>query len=292
MRRVGCAVLLPLVLSAAAVGRSSQEPAVSTRAVVRAAAAYVAEYQRQLTSVIADELYTQDIVRQVPREPKAAMSRTMRSEVFFMFAPASRNWMAIRDVVAVDGQALGDRPDLSEALQDLPAREVASTFKSYNSRFNIGRTFRNFNEPTLALLVLDGHHRDRFSFGRHRVDRSGDTVLVTLTFAERESPTLIHDTKRGRVFSKGELVVEAGSGRIRRAVLTAKIAELRVELTTTYSSDDRLGMWVPTHFRERYEYGVAPNLAHDVVSRSEYEHILCEAAYTNYRRFETSVRIK
>jgi hypothetical protein len=291
MRR-GCALLLPLALSGIAVVKASQGPDISTRAVVNAAAAYVAEYQRQLTSILADELYTQDVAQQAPRDPNTQPFRSLRSEVFFMFAPANHDWMAIRDVLAVNGQPLGDRPDLREALQTLPARDVASTFKSYNSRFNIGRTFRNFNEPTLALLVLDSHHRDRFSFGRKRVERSADTVLVTLTFAERESPTLIHDMKRGRVFSKGELVVEAGTGRIRRAVLTAKIAELRVELTTTYSPDDRLGMWVPTQFRERYEYGVAPNAAHDVVPRSEYEHILCEATYTNYRRFETSVRVK
>jgi hypothetical protein len=260
-----------MVLQVAAIGQAPKGPDISMRAVVGAAAAYVAEYQRQLTSILADELYTQDVVDQVPRDPKLPRFRTLRSEVFFMFTLANHDWMAIRDVMAVDGQPLGDRPDLREALQTLPAREVASTFKSYNSRFNIGRTFRNFNEPTLALLVLDGHHRDRFSFDRRRVERSGDTVLVTLTFAERESPTLIHDVKRGRVFSKGELIVEAGTGRIRRAVLTAKIAEVQVELTTTYSADDRLGMWVPTQFRERYEYGVTPNTSRDVDSRSEYE---------------------
>jgi hypothetical protein len=270
---------------------------VSTRAIVAAGAAYVAEYQRRLTSVLADELYTQDILAQVPPDAEMRRTRSLRSEVFFMFAPASREWMAIRDVMAVDGQPVGERPDLQEALRTLQPREVAATFKTYNSRFNIGRTFRNFNEPTLGLLVLDEHHRRRFSFDRTRVERAGGDVLVTLAFKENDSPTLIYDVKRGRVFSKGELVVEAATGRVRRTVLSAKIRDVQLNLTTEYVLEPRLEIWVPATFREQYEYGVRPTGEFDATSRprrqrAEYERIVCEATYSNYRRFETSVRIK
>ncbi len=203
-----------------------------------------------------------------------------------MFAPATRDWMAIRDVVAVDDALLRERPDLREALAALPAREVAAKFKEYNSRFNIGRTFRNFNEPTLSLLVLDEQHRHRFSFDRKRVERDGGTTLVTLAFTEKESPTLIFDLNRGRVFSRGELVIEAETGRVRRGVLSAKIGELSLELMTDYAPDERLAMWVPVTLREHYERGTRSR------SGSEYERIRCEASYTNYRRFETSVRIR
>lgn len=278
------------VLSAAAANQP-RGPDTSTRAVVEAAASYVAEYQRQLTSILADETYTQEVVEQIPRQPNAPASRSLRSEVFFMFAPASHVWMAIRDVVAVDGQPVADRKDVKEALRTLPAREVAAAFKEYNSRFNIGRTFRNFNEPTLSLLVLDRMHRERFSFDRKTVTKSGDATLVTLAFTEKESPTLIYDLRRGRVFSRGELVVEAGSGRVHRAVLRGRIQEVQVELTTTYEPEPRVNMWVPTVFREHYQFGVAPT-SRSVDARHEYENVLCEARYSNYRRFETSVRIK
>jgi len=259
----------------------------STRAVVDRAAAYVKAYQRELTSVLADEVYMQDIVVQIPADPKMPRMRTLQSEVFFMFAPANHDWMAIRDVVAVDGKPVGDRPDITEALRTLPARDVAATFKKYNSRFNIGRTFRNFNEPTLSLLVLDDQHRHRFSFDRKRVEND----LVTLAFTEKDSPTLIFDLKRGRVFSKGELIVEARTGRVRRTVLNAKISDVKLQLTTEYSPDKRLGIWVPTVFREQYEYGVATSDSLSI-DRAEYENILCEAKYSNYRRFETTVRIR
>jgi hypothetical protein len=277
--------IAPIALAAlgAVAAAGSQQPSTSTRAVAGAAAAYVAEYQRQLTSIVAEETYTQEIVEQTPPDPDMPRTRTLRGEVFFMFAAATREWMAIRDVFAVDGEPVAARPDLPEALRSLPPREVAATFKAYNSRFNLGRTFRNFNEPTLGLLVLDEEHRRRFSFDRRRVERTDSDVLVTLAFREREAPTLIRDMQRGRVFSSGELLVEAGTGRVRRTVLTAALPGVQLRLTTTYAPDSRLGMWVPATFHESYTYGAR---------RGEHEAVMCEATYTNYRRFETSARVK
>jgi hypothetical protein len=199
--------------------------------------------------------------------------------------------MAIRDVVELDGRALSDRPDLRVALQTLPAGDVAVKFKAYNSRYNIGRTSRNFNEPTLSLLVLDEHHRGRFSFDQKRVERTGETVLVTVAFAEKDAPTLIRDARRGPVFSRGEFVVEARSGRVRRTVLTARVDAGTLEHTTVYSPDQRLGMLVPTVFQERYDQGLTSN-SRLGDSATEHESILCEARYTNFRRFVTTVRIK
>ena len=281
-------VLIPALALLASAG-ASQGPDTSTKAIVEAAAGYVADYQRQLTSVIADEIYTQEVVAQSPRDPQMPRLRTMRSEVFFVDSATSHHWMAIRDVMSLDGNALGDRPDLRDAFQRLAVGDVAARFKEYNSQYNLGRTFRNFNEPTLSLLVFDERHRARFSFDRKRVERQGDTILVTIAFTEKESPTLIRDQKRGRVFSKGEFIVEAGAGRVRRTLLTAKSDSLRLELTTTYEANDRLGILVPTLFRETYEYG-SDSRTRD--SAQEYERVVCEAKYSNFRRFETTVRIK
>jgi hypothetical protein len=282
--------LATLAFSLAAYVSAGQQPDVSERAVVAAAAAYVASYQQMLTSILADETYIQQIVEQTPRDPDTPSVRQMRSEVFFMFAPVRHDWMTIRDVMSVDGKAARDRLDFKNALRTLPAYEVAETFRQHNSRYNIGRTFRNFNEPTLSLLVLDGHHRGRFSFDRRRVERVGEVALVTLTFAERDRPTLIRDPDGRPVFVKGEMTVEAGSGRVRRVQLTAK-SDVRLELTTVYSPDEHLGMWVPSRFGEEYEYG-APPKGWSPASRVAHERILCEAVYTNYRRFDTSVKIK
>ncbi len=289
------AVVVPLALAvlAGASHVASQQADTSERAVVSAGAAYVAGYQRQLTSIVADEIYTQQIAAQLPREPNAARTRQLRSEVFFMFAPATGEWMAIRDVLEADEQPPATRLDIVEALQRLPPAEVGRAFREHNARYNVGRTFRNFNEPTLALLVLDERHRGRFSFDRTRVEQRDGSVVVTLSFREREPPTLIRGVERGRVFSRGELVVEAGTGRTRRTVIGGTIGSLRFELTTEYARDERLGLWVPTVFREEYEHGTRPGTSERPGRRRpDYERIMCEARYTNYRRFETSVRIK
>ena len=284
------ALPLSLLVAGLGMGQPSRAPDIATSKAVEAAAGYVAEYKGQLTSVIADELYTQDVVTQ-PLDPRMPRGRRLRSELFFMFAPADHDWMAIRDVLTVDGNRVVDRPDLRQALQTLPAADVAAKFKEFNSRYNIGRTYRNFNEPTLSLLVLDDHHRGRFSFSLKRAERAASVAVVVLEFTEKASPTLIHDPSRGPVFSNGELVIEPGSGRIHRAMLTAKIDGGRLELTTTYSLEPRLGIWVPLLFREQYEHGIR-STERSFTSGFDYESILCEARYANFRRFATSVRIK
>ena len=278
-----------LTLALLASTGASQRPDTSTKKIVEAAARYVADYQRQLTSVIADETYTQEIVDQTPRDPEMPRVRRTQSEVFFAYLTANHHWMAIRDVMSLDGTPLSDRPDLRGAFQRLAAGDVPPKFTEINSRYNLGRTYRNFNGPTLALLVLDDRHRARFSFEREGVERERDTVLVRIAFTEKESPTLIQHQRRGRVFSSGEFVVEAGTGRVRRTLLTAKADSLRLELTTTYGPNDRLGMSVPTVFRERYEYG---SKARKSGFAPAYERVVCEAQYSNFRRFETSARIK
>jgi hypothetical protein len=55
-----------------------------------------------------------------------------------------------------------------------------------------------------------------------------------------------------------------------------------VRLETTYAPDEKLGLWVPSVFTEWYRG--SPD--------GEDEMIVCESAYSNYRRFEVVGRIK
>jgi hypothetical protein len=45
---------------------------------------------------------------------------------------------------------------------------------------------------------------------------------------------------------------------------------------------------VPTRFQEGYHYGPKKTPG----SAVQHERIVCQAEYSNYRRFETSVRVK
>jgi len=285
-----CAVLLP----PASLSSQTADPT-SLEAVVTAAAAYVHDYQRTLTAVLADEDYQQQIVTQTPRDESMPRVRRLRSEVFFMFAPASGDWMAMRDVVSIDGAAPVERPNLRDALRTLPPVQVARTFKSHNSRFNLGKASRNFNEPTLSLLLLDDRYRPHVRFTRKGVKRNRDGVWVTIGFAEASGPhTLIRDLSQNPAVSKGEFVVEAGTGRVKRARMVTVIGAMTAEMTTDYAPDGRLGIWVPASFAERYQSGAKIAISPDprISLPTSFEEIRCLAKYTNYRRFEVKVTIK
>jgi hypothetical protein len=257
---------------------------------VDGAAEYVKAYQLELTSVVADETYSQHVVAQQPRDGLRPLKTTLASEIFFMFT-VGHDWMAIRDVRAVNGSPLASRPDLRQALQTLPAPEVAGKFKTYNSRFNVGRVSRNFNEPTLSLLIFDDRHRARFTFEPARVLESDGDRLVTLGFKERRGPTLIRNLDGGNAFAAGEVTVEPGTGRVTNAILAVTIGSVRATLSTTYTFDERLGIMVPVRFGEHYQDGVArPATKSRPLPR--YEEIRCEATYTNFRRFEVTARIR
>lgn len=272
----------------AVAGLPQDAPAVS--ALVDAAAAYVRRYQRELTSVVADETYTQHVVTPMPREQLRPSNIRLTSEIFFMFL-AGHDWMAIRDVLAVDGAPLAGRPDLRQALQQLPAPEVAARFKAYNSRFNIGRVSRNFNEPTLSLLPLDDRHRARFSFEPAPVTRVGAGGPVTLAFDERRGPTLVHTLDGVSAFAGGEVTIEPATGRVTNAVLALTMGSVRATLSTRYAFDERLRMMVPVRFSERYVDRVA-RPATKGHARTRDEEIRCDAVYTNFRRFEVTSRIR
>jgi hypothetical protein len=53
-------------------------------------------------------------------------------------------------------------------------------------------------------------------------------------------------------------------------------------LETTYAPDENVGMWVPVRFTERYSVG----------SKDQEDVTTCDSIYTNYRRFDVTVRIK
>ena len=249
------------------------------------AAAYVAEYQRQLTSIVADELYVQEIRAQTPADPGTPRARTLRAEVFFIFAAAQREWMAIRDVREVDGQPLAGAGSVRETLRDLPAGRVADRMKSHNAQFNLGRITRNINEPTLALLVLDESHRSRFRFKSEKWPDRVSRARIRLAFQERERPTLIRSHTGGPIFVSGELHVEPDTGRIWHSMLRATVEGIRVQLTTEYTFDARLGLLLPSVFHEEYERGTAAGSA-------EHELIVAEARYSNFRRFDVLSRIR
>jgi len=252
---------------------------VSTDAVVRAATAYVSSYQQDFAFLVADELYEQHRLDATGREVER---RSLHGELFMTYLPADEVWIAVRDVAEADGQPVGDREDLRRLLQQRNAlRGLAQRIATRNARFNIGGVERNFNEPTLPLLLFDPKRVRGLRFDRRSVTTEGDATLVTLAFSERGQPTLVRG-RRGPAPSRGEFVIEAGTGRIRKTTFELTDDPVVARLVTTYGHDRKLDLWVPQAFSERYE----------ARRGRERELITCEANYTNYRRFVVTGRIK
>lgn len=260
-----------------------QAPKVDTRAstVVAKAAAYVAQYQKAFAFLLADEKYEQ-VRRSGPTESPVTDRRAISAEAFLTYVVASDTWIFVRDVKTVDGHPVVAPQNAQALLQDRTSSDTLRRIKDLNSRYNLGRITRNFNEPTLALLVVGPAHRPQFKFKTTSVTRDGDATLVTIAFRETDRPTLIRDASGASIFTTGELVVEAETGVIRATRLSMKDGTIGAAMSTRYERDPKLEMWLPTMFAEHYEQSL----------KAVREQIDCEARYTDYRRFEVTGRIK
>jgi hypothetical protein len=284
LRSVGvttAALAAALVCARASTGLepAQQLPDVSAKAVVAAATQYVKEYAAKLAFVLGEESYLQETFDTVDHR---SGSRRMKGEIYTTYLPTDRVWIAVHDVMEVDGQPVTDREGLQALLAQGVTKSIAQRVANRNGRFNIGTIGRNFNEPTLALLAFEADRVKGFSFDRQLVETVGSASIVTLAFTEKERPTIVASTSGAPVFSKGEAVIEAGTGRVRKTRIRFKYGTIDAELTTTYVPEPKLDMWVASVFTERYEG----------LDRGLKEIIVCTARYTNYRRFEVLGRIK
>ncbi len=268
-----------------------QKPDISEKALTSAAVNYVAEYEKQFAFLIADEEYRQTLFDADGRKSK---TRLIKAELFLTYLPADAEWIAVRDVIEVDGEPIKDREDLRALLAKSERVRLVKELTSRNARYNLGRVERNFNEPTLPLLLLDAKRTPRIKFDRKRVTREDDVTLAVLAFEEREPPTLVATPNEGAVRAKGEFLLDAATGTVRRTLFQLTRPGIDVKLETAYVKDDKLNLWLPSVFTERYEAGsnIGGMRLSSYPARASKELVECEARYTNYRRFEVTARIK
>ena len=267
-----------VLVSRARIDARSADNAV--KALVAATQAYVADLESKLAYGVFDEDY-----RQSARNDAGTRDRTMQGELFLTFLPNDGDWIAVHDIATVDGEPVPDREALATILQRGPLQAIGGDVADRNSRFNIGTISRNFNEPTLALLVVEPQRVADFDFSITRVSAGPDGVrLATLHFAEkdRDGITLIQGPRGTRPRAKGDLTVEAETGRVRQTLFTLQVDDMTVALTTTYAREEKIGLWLPSVFQERYE----------TKRKNAREVDTGEARYTNFRRFEVLGRIK
>lgn len=255
--------------------------AASLEEILERAAVYAQGYQRDFTSVVAEEHYVQTVTRR----GGGVERRTLRSDFMLLRGDAGRApWLSFRDVFEVDGTAVaGERGRLERWLRDSRA-SFASRARALaldQARYNIGDVVRTINVPLLPLEFLARENQDRFRFRLRGRETVMGTETVVVTFEERRKPTLIRTPDGDDVPANGTFWIEPSSGRVLETDLRTGESgrgQVRTRIVVTYQPNERLNMLVPSSMEETY-----------LAAR---ETITGTARYSNYRRFETDVRIK
>jgi hypothetical protein len=250
---------------------ASSEPE-SLAAVLARAGAYVAEFHRQLSTIVGEERYVQDWTAiQSGRHPTSTslQHRELVSDVVLVKPPGAA-WMTFRDVFEVNGAAVRDRDD---RLAQLVRRGSPSTNDSVrtildeSSRYNIGDIKRNLNTPVLALLFLELANQPRFKWARTTdnslatVPRESETPgafrvtteIWVVAYDEKWPGTMIRTTELKDFPARGRFWIDPATGRVLMSELQMQNRQIKATIDVSFQSEPLLGLLVPIEMRERYE---------------------------------------
>jgi len=262
---------------------------------------YAQRYEAEFTDMAAEEAYTQRLYRS--RGMGLQQLRSLKSDMVFVKFAGDLKWMGFRDVFEVDGDPVRERKARIEPLLQKAGAAAygrAQQILDESARYNLGRTRRNFNLPTLAFVFLHPANQSRFKFQRHGKDTVDGAVVWEISYEEKARPAFIRDAKNNDLFSKGRLWVEEEEGRLVRSELYVQDAErtYEVALTAKFAPWREGGVWVPAEMQETCAFvppdadrmpamrgsGVGALLSNATGEEGEYVETL--ATYSNYRRFK------
>lgn len=246
---------------------------------------FVATYQKSFASIVAEERYSQEYWRRrLPYpSPLQVTRRDLLSELGFTFFPGAGMWFAYRQVLQADGKPVPHTNKELEKLllaRDIPSSEQFKAVTEASARFNIGPATRNFNVPMTTLLFASPEHRERSQFELLRTETHRGTEIAVLAFTETVRPTLITRNGHDRP-SRGLMWIQPASGNVVRTDLAISEEMIDARLTTWFTYDEHTRMTVPTRMREVYDFAARQD-----------EYVETLATYANFRRFETTSRIR
>jgi hypothetical protein len=288
------AVLLFCGASPSAAGASLPAPDELTLAtVLERAGAYVADFHRQLSSIVAEERYLQHWTIRPGRHssPTTAGDRELVSDLLLVKPVDGDGWLQYRDVYEVDGTAIRDRQErLGPLLRERSSSSAARlrTILDESARYNIGDIQRNVNTPLFPLRFLQRSEQTRFSFKRTSDVASRPTIgdpeqagafrvsteVWVVAYQEKKSGTVIRTT-RGRDFpARGRFWIDPATGRVLMSELIVENRTIRAAIDVSYQSEPLVGLLVPIEMRERYE----GERNHSVIE--------CRATYGKFRQVQ------
>ena len=287
-------VVAILLTGAPGTAREVAEPEAGIVELLRSAGEYVVGYEAAFRLVVAEEVYVQRL--RASAGGPVQQTRRLESDVVFVRAQgAALPWWLLRDVYAVDGRVVRDRQArLEKVLIGNPATglERARAIADEGARFNVGRSFRNFNVPTLVLAFLHPSVRPRFSFERKGTVSIEGRSFVELLFRELAAPTVVRGPEsHPDVLAAGRVWIHDGKdGTLGRSELILDLqgegVRTRATLTTEYRPEQALALWVPVEMRDRLQTDVVG--AHGRSGSVELVEGL--AAYSGFRKAGVSTQ--
>ena len=257
---------------AAAGNAAAQEPSLAT--VLQRAAAYVADFHRQLASIVAEERYVQDwtaVGRGRSRRTTGVAHRVLLSDLLLVKPGGDASWIEFRDVFDVDGRPVRERSERLETMFLHPSSSTAgqiSKILNESARFNIGDINRNVNTPLFPLQFVEAANQPRFTFkqtgdrrpkattaaaapadGAFRVS----TEVWAVAYEEKQSGTMIKTAGLKDLPSHGRFWIEPLTGRVLMSELMVENREIKAIIDVSFQSEPLLGLLVPIEMRERYD---------------------------------------
>lgn len=244
-------VIVAVLLSAAP--GAAQEPTLLE--LLTRVGAYATNFQQQMSSLVAEEQYVQDVTYRnlAPNRFAGQTHRELRSDILLVRLESADRYIAFRDVFEVDHRPVRDRQDRLTKLflhPDASTDAQIDQISRESARYNIGNVERNINTPTLALQILLPRYQGHFKFTRSR-RRSPDAVAID--FEEVDRPTLIRTTANLDLPMRGRFSVDAESGRVLSTELIAEDQAVRATIDVRYDWDAREQVMLPVEMRERYD---------------------------------------
>jgi hypothetical protein len=301
LRTLACGVAIAI----AGDGAAAQEPSLAT--VLGRAGAYVADFERQLSGIVAEEHYVQEVVSFTKRrgcpgnatyasvlncqgQLVSPVRNELRSDLGLVRPAGAASWTELRDVFEANGVPVRDRAERLTKLfvEGVPgAREQIGRILDESSRFNVGEIARNINTPLFALQFLEAANRARFAF-----KRAGKGVPATFVdghtpsaafrvsidvwiveYEERQAGTMIRTEGLRDLPARGRFWIDPDTGRVLMSELTARNRSVRATVDVSYQSEPLLGCLVPVEMREDYQ-------------ARRGSHITGHATYGRFRRFQ------
>ena len=175
--------LVAIAIALAPFDAPAQEPSLTD--VMRRAHEFVVGYEDDLSLVVAEEHYEQQVLS---KDGVVEEQRVLVSDYRVTQLLPHEFWFGVREVFEVDGRVVRERTTRPlRALRLSPGEDASERLRRIaeeNASFNIGDVTRTFNEPTFVLSFLHPGNRDRMHFVELGTERVGELLAWVVGYRE------------------------------------------------------------------------------------------------------------